>query len=81
MNKVVLMLVVIMSTNIYAEVSNKSCIIKGNISYNGGTKYYFLSSHSNYYKVKINRAGERCFTTEAEAKKAGWMKAPAYKSK
>jgi uncharacterized protein YxeA len=76
MKKIILILLLISSSNIYA-----TCLIKGNISYNGGTKYYFLPSHVNYPKVKINRAGERCFTTEVEAKKAGWRKAPKYNGK
>ena len=53
-----------------------NCKVKGNISYNSGRKYYFLFSHRDYEKVKINRSGERCFSTEAEAQTAGWTKAP-----
>ncbi len=55
---------------------DKSCIVKGNISYNGNKKIYFTSIHLDYPHVKINRAGERCFKTEEEAKRAGWRKAP-----
>jgi len=59
----------------FAEV-DKSCIVKGNISYNKNKKLYFTSTHPDYPHVKINRAGERCFKTEQEAKRAGWRKAP-----
>ena len=75
----------IISSNMYAGTStvsqysykiDKSCIVKGNISYNSDKKYYFISTHRDYTKVRINREGERCFSTEAEARRAGWTKAP-----
>jgi len=60
----------------YSHKIDKSCIVKGNISYNSDKKYYFISTHRDYAKVRINRKGERCFSTEAEARRAGWTKAP-----
>ncbi len=59
-----------------SDKSDTDCKVKGNISYNHGTKYYFLSSHRDYSKVQINRTGEQCFLTEDEAIEAGWIKAP-----
>jgi len=68
----------ITTTSSNTDKVDLSCVVKGNISYNGGTKYYFLSSHKDYANVKINRTGEKCFKTEEEAKEAGWTKAPSY---
>ncbi len=82
--KVILSMFII-SSNMYAGTSNiskyshkidKNCIVKGNISYNSDKKYYFTSGHRDYANVNINREGERCFSTEAEARRAGWTKAP-----
>ena len=58
------------ATEFYTTKVNPNCIVKGNISYNSGTKYYFLSSHRDYLGVRINRSGERCFKIEEEAKKS-----------
>lgn len=53
------------------------CKIKGNISKSSKKKYYFLESHPNYAKVKIDFGdGERCFSSESDAVGAGWSKAP-----
>ncbi len=55
---------------------NQSCIVKGNISKKSSAKTYFLTSHPQYTSVKINiNSGERCFSNEQQAIKAGWRKA------
>lgn len=59
------------------QTVEEECLVKGNISKNAGTKYYFTSAHPDYRKVIINEAkGEKCFKTEKQARKAGWSKAP-----
>ena len=59
-----------------ASVNGGQCLIKGNISKRSDKHLYFTSSHPNYHSVKISiNKGERCFNTEAEAQKAGWLKA------
>lgn len=50
-----------------------ACAIKGNVSDNG--RLFFTPENPRYAKVKINRAGERWFCSEAEAVAAGWEKA------
>lgn len=53
------------------------CPIKGNISYDTGTKWYHLPGMEDYESTQIDPArGERCFSTESEAISAGWQKAP-----
>ncbi|WP_084606912.1 cold shock domain-containing protein [Leptolyngbya iicbica] len=54
-----------------------TCKIKGNISWNSGRKYYHLPGMEDYAitEIDINR-GERWFCSEAEAKAAGWSRAP-----
>ncbi len=52
------------------------CVIKGNISHNGGWRIYHLPGQSWYAKTKVStRRGERWFCTEAEARAAGWRRA------
>ena len=49
--------------------------IKGNIS-SRGQRIYYVPADRLYASVKINRRGERCFDSVAEAEAAGW-RAPA----
>jgi ribonuclease T2 len=59
-----------------APAEDGSCKIKGNIS-RTNKKLYFLPAHPNYAHVEIDfGAGEQCFANEAQAKNAGWKKAP-----
>lgn len=52
------------------------CPVKGNLS-GSGKRLYFTSEHRDYAGVKISpEKGERCFSTEDEARAAGWVKAP-----
>lgn len=56
--------------------ADKKCKVKGNIS-NNKNKYYFTADHPDYKTVVISaNKGERCFSTESEAKKEGWKRAP-----
>jgi len=67
--------VCILGTSGYAATCTKGQI-KGLVS--GKLRYYLLSSHSLYGKIKkidIER-GEKCFTTEKQAKAAGFFKLP-----
>ncbi|MGU3339028.1 thermonuclease family protein [Methylobacterium mesophilicum] len=49
-----------------------TCTIKGNIS-SSGERIYHLPESRNYARVVIDeKAGERMFCSEAEAKAAGW---------
>ncbi|WP_244475646.1 thermonuclease family protein [Methylobacterium sp. Leaf466] len=51
------------------------CTIKGNISA-GGQRIYHLPGSRDYARTRVNdRAGERMFCTEDEAKAAGWRPA------
>lgn len=51
------------------------CTIKGNISA-GGERIYHLPGTRDYERTRINdRAGERMFCSEDEAKAAGWRSA------
>ncbi len=53
-----------------------TCVIKGNIEYEGTDKIYHLPECEDYAATVINSAyGERWFCTEAEAKANGWRKA------
>ncbi|ALN75648.1 hypothetical protein M673_23175 (plasmid) [Aureimonas sp. AU20] len=57
-----------------AEGQPKGCDIKGNISSSG--KIYHMPGQQNYGRTKINeKAGERWFCSEAEARAAGWQPA------
>ncbi|WP_244498043.1 thermonuclease family protein [Aureimonas sp. AU40] len=57
-----------------AEGQPKGCDIKGNIS--GSGKIYHMPGQQNYGRTKINeKAGERWFCSEAEARAAGWQPA------
>ncbi|MER5172296.1 thermonuclease family protein [Thioclava kandeliae] len=54
--------------------ASAGCTIKGNISKNG--KLYHMPGSASYAATKISTAkGERWFCTEAEARKAGWVRA------
>jgi endonuclease YncB( thermonuclease family) len=53
----------------------EGCNIKGNISRNGA-RIYHLPGMRDYEKTRINeRAGERWFCSEEEARAAGWRRA------
>ena len=53
------------------------CNIKGNISWNSGSKYYHLPGMEDYFSTQIDVGrGERCFCSKAEAEAAGWSRAP-----
>ncbi|MDC5721728.1 hypothetical protein OPW41_12990 [Vibrio europaeus] len=63
-------------SNADVAVAGADCLIKGNISQSSQRKLYFTPDHPNYPAVKIHPAqGERCFSTEQAAQKAGWTKA------
>ncbi|MFW2588300.1 thermonuclease family protein [Sagittula sp. SSi028] len=52
------------------------CYIKGNISRSSGNRIYHMPGQRDYAATRINPAqGERCFSTEAEARAAGWRPA------
>lgn len=52
--------------------SKSGCTIKGNISA-GGERIYHVPGSRDYERTRINdRAGERMFCSEEEAKAAGW---------
>lgn len=56
-------------------VGPSGCTIKGNISA-GGERIYHLPSSRDYARTRVNdRAGERLFCSEDEAKAAGWRPA------
>ena len=56
------------------------CMIKGNISANG-ERIYHLPGTQDYERTRVNdRAGERMFCSEDEAKSAGWRAAGSKKS-
>jgi hypothetical protein len=50
------------------------CLVKGNITEDGRRVYHVQGSCPDYASTKINKPGERCFGSEAEAKSAGWKK-------
>jgi len=55
--------------------TNKTCNIKGNISYTNGEKIYHMSWCSHYADTVINTEyGERWFCSEQEARDAWWRK-------
>ena len=49
------------------------CLVKGNIT-DDGRRLYHVGGCPDYANTKTNRKGERCFDSEAEAIKAGWVK-------
>jgi len=52
-------------------------LIKGNISYSTGKRYYHTPQMSDYDITEINESrGERWFKTEQDARAAGWTRAP-----
>jgi hypothetical protein len=54
----------------------QSCNIKGNVSYNGGTKIYHMPGQEDYASTVITASrGERWFCSEDEARAAGWRRA------
>jgi len=53
----------------------EECVVKGNISGEGKKLYHIADVCPDYESVKINKQGEKCFDTEAEARTAGWKKA------
>jgi len=58
------------------QQADAACPVKGNISRQAGARLYFTPDHPGYADVRIDTgAGERCFATEDEARKAGWRKA------
>lgn len=57
-----------------SAVEDPTCRIKGNISASG--KIYHMPGQAFYNKTRIHTGkGERCFSTEAEARAAGWRAA------
>lgn len=57
--------------------SVRGCNIKGNISWNTGSKLYHLPNMEDYAITNIDVSkGEKWFCTEAEAIASGWSKAP-----
>jgi len=58
------------------QVEDPECIIKGNISTENPTKFYFLPNCAPYSQIKIDaERGERYFCSEEEAEAAGFVKA------
>lgn len=56
----------------YESVDTALCRIKGNIT-SGNKRYYYMPTHPNYARVKIDEAaGESYFCTEADAVAAGF---------
>ena len=65
------------TTSAITAAVKPNCVIKGNVSWNGGRKYYHLPGMEDYANTEIDPGrGERWFCTEAEAKASGWTKAP-----
>lgn len=67
--------------SLIASISNREtkpkCLVKGNISYNGGKKLYHIRGMEDYRNTKIDLdRGERWFCSEEEAISNGWQKAP-----
>lgn len=55
--------------------STAKCEVKGNINSKGDKLYHTANGCRDYKKTRINKEGERCFGSEAEARAAGWRKA------
>ena len=57
------------------QIEDPDCIIKGNISTENPTKFYFLPNCVPYSQIKIDaERGERYFCSEEEAEEAGFTK-------
>jgi micrococcal nuclease len=57
------------------QIEDPDCIIKGNISTENPTKFYFLPNCAPYSQIKIDaERGERYFCSEEEAEEAGFTK-------
>jgi len=63
------------NTSSESRAQVEGCLVKGNISGKGKKLYHIEDGCPDYDAVKINKKGERCFDTEAEALEAGWKKA------
>jgi len=63
-------------------IENPECVIKGNISTENPTKFYFLPNCAPYAQIKIDaERGERYFCSEKEAEEAGFTKSSTCNSK
>ncbi|WP_240705222.1 thermonuclease family protein [Pacificoceanicola onchidii] len=61
---------------LHARGAPEGCLIKGNISRNGGARIYHLPGQRHYDDTRINAAqGERWFCNTQEARAAGWRPA------
>lgn len=59
------------------SITKPECIVKGNISYNGGKRLYHIPGMEDYQNTRIDsNKGERWFCSEEEAIANGWQKAP-----
>ncbi len=59
------------------SITQPECNIKGNISVSTGKKLYHVPGMEDYDSTVIDRLkGEKWFCSEAEAREAGWRKAP-----
>jgi endonuclease YncB( thermonuclease family) len=59
------------------EPPKKDCVIKGQIPYGGGTKFYTLPNCKWYGIANVEKfRGENWFCTEKEAENAGFTKSP-----
>jgi len=57
------------------QIEDPECIIKGNISTENPTKFYFLPNCAPYSQIKIDaERGERYFCSEEEAEEAGFTR-------
>ena len=56
------------------EPPSPDCLIKGNVN-RKGERIYHLPGSSTYAKIRMDRAQNRWFCSEAEAKAAGWRPA------
>jgi endonuclease YncB( thermonuclease family) len=63
-------------TTVGREPPNPRCAVKGNISQSSGDRIYHVPGSRDYASTVIDeRAGERWFCSEAEARRAGWRAA------
>ena len=59
------------------NIIQPECNVKGNISVSTGNKLYHVPGMEDYESTVINPSqGEKWFCSEAEAREAGWHKAP-----
>jgi len=57
------------------QIEDPNCVIKGNISTENPTKFYFLPNCAPYSQIKIDaERGERYFCSEEEAEEAGFTR-------